>query len=266
MRSVALVVAILLGIVAAVGVRSYMSRQRREFQDEHEMVPVTVAKRTIEAGEALEKDMVTFREVPTDSLGRDMIPDHELGTFLGKKLTRDVDMGMHIRAGHFITRDLKPAGERLSEGKRAITIAVNNTSGVAGLARPGDHLDILATMPAGRGGEPETWRVLSDVTVLAVDDRMRDTPLGLREYGGYKRGYASFTLAVTPLEAQLLVYLNDSAKLTFMLRPKTDLGETVDVPSVSGDNVRQLADQANRERQREIQELERLSRERVREE
>ena len=193
-----------------------------------------------------------------------MIGEQEVDRYAGagRKVTRNIDKGTQIRVSHFISRDPRVAAERLTEGKRAITISVDATSGVAGLVRPGDHVDIVATTTGARRGAtgtsaaPETWKVLSDVIVLAVDDRMTETAVGITDYRSYRRGYSSFTLAVTPLEAQVLAYLRDTSKLTFVLRPRTELGEKQGVPLIDGSNVREFATEANTARQKEIEELE----------
>jgi len=263
MRTAALIVAIALGIAAAVGVRSYIKSKETQFEREVRPVLVAVARRTIEAGEELERDAVSLQEIPANMLTSDLIGEHELGRYLGRKVTREVGRDTQLRVSHFISRDPRVASERLVQGRRAITIAVDSTTGVAGLVRPGDHVDILASTTGARragggGASAETWTVLSDVTVLAVDDRMSDTAVGLQDYRGYRRGYGSITLAVTPLEAQLLAYLKDNAKLTFVLRSRAELGEREAVPVIDGSNVRQMAAQANQRRQQEIKELDEL--------
>ena len=254
MRTVGLVVAILLGIAAAIGVRGYLKSQEREFQQQHRMVEVAVANRSILAGETLTEDMVSYNEKPADSLSSEDIPRPFIGGYLDQKVTGNIDRSSQILVRHFVAPRASPASGVLVEGRRAITIAVDSTSGVAGLIRPRDRIDIYATTSGG--SEPETWSVLSDVTVLAVDDRMSETTAGIADYRGYRRGYATLTLAVTPLEAQLLVYLKEHGRLTFGLRPRIELGQKGTVPTISSANVRELATQANRYRQKELQQLE----------
>ena len=258
MRTAGLVVAILLGIAAAVGARTYLKSQQRAFQEQHKMVEVAVAAHSITAGETLTEDMVAFEEKPAGSQSAEDIPRLSIGRYLGRKATGNIDRGSQILVRHFVAPSSRMASTMLVEGRRALTIAVDATSGVAGLIHPGDHVDIHATSAPdrGAGAEPETWLVLSDVTVLAVDDRMSEVPLGLTDYSGYRRGYSNLTFALTPLEAQLLTYLKDRARLTFSLRPKTELGQKTPMPSVNSGNVQDLARQANLERQKELQELE----------
>ena len=265
MRTVALVVAILLGIVAAIGVRSYLKRQELAYRSELKPVEVAVARQGIKAGEALSEEMVSFSEKPAKSLTNVDIGRLEIERYYGYRVNRNIDRGAPILKTHFVSREAKPASGVLREGWRAVTIGVDATSGVAGLIQSGDRVDIFATTTgkakgAGSGGaSPETWLVLSDVTVLALDDRMAETTPALSERAGYRRGYSGLTLTVTPLEAQLLIFLKDQSRLTFALRPRNELGQKEQLATMDGANVEALARQANERRQKEIKELQKLS-------
>ncbi len=255
MRTVALIAAVALGIAAAVGVASYVKNLDSKYRQEHQLVKVAVARRSLKAGGTLEPGTVTFTETPLSALTPQNIGEDAIERYYGQKVNRNIDKGTRILAGDFLSREVRPASRALTQGWRAIALGVDATTGVSGLIRPGDHVDIHATTTtttAGRTGRgvPETWSVLSDVTVLAVDDRMSETLYGLH------RGYSNLVLAVTPQEAQLLTYLKDYAKLTFTLRPRDELGQRKPVEKVDSGNVRQLAEEANAERQRRTSELE----------
>lgn len=253
MRTVALIIAIILGIAAAVGIRTYLKGREREFEQEHKLVGVLETRTSLEAGDALEAGMVRTRQVSAATLSGAEIPANEMDAYIGKEIKRNVGRGVQLRVSHFISREPRLASRRLAEGKRAITIAVDNTSGVAGLIKPGDHVNVHSTS-VSTGQNPQTWTVLSDVSVLAVDDRLSDVSVG--PYSRHKRGYSSLTLAVSPLEAQVLTFLKDNAELTFTLRPRTEVGERQAVPTVDASNVQTLANDANQERQQELQQLE----------
>jgi len=259
MRTVALIVALALGIAAAVGVAMFLKGQERELQREQRMVNVAVARRSLKAGDVLAAEAVGFEQTPLSSRSEQDIDQIRIRGFYGEKVNRNIDKGSRIQESHFLSREARPASNVLPEGWRAIAVIVDATSGVAGLIRPGDHVDIHATT-TGRGtagrAEAETWLVLSDVTVLAVDDRMSDVSYGVMDSRGYRRGYSSLVLSVKPPEAQIITFLKDYARLTFALRPRGELGQKAAAARVGGDNVRQLAEQANAERQRLTGELE----------
>ena len=252
MRTVALIVAIALGIAAAVGVRSILVRQKREQEREYQPVAVATARESIEAGTELEPEMVSFdTKKPVGMLSSVDILQGTLDSHIGRELTRNVDRGSQILASYFIRREERSVSTILGPGKTAIAIGVDATSGVAGLIRPRDHVDIYATTT--RKGTPETTLVLSQVEVLAVGDRLSDLPAGLPGYGRPRRGYTSLTLVVTPQEAQLLTYLKNAARLTFALRAGDDLGKPMEgAAPIDEANWRRLAEEANRKRRQQM--------------
>jgi pilus assembly protein CpaB len=66
----------------------------------------------------------------------------------------------------------------IDEGKRAVTVRVNDVNGVAGFVLPGDRVDVLMTRTA-RQGDGSTTVILQGVRVLAVDqmaDERADKP------------------------------------------------------------------------------------------
>ena len=257
MRTIALIVAIALGIAAAVGVRAYLQTAQQEFESEQQFVDVAVTRQDIYAGEELAAGMVALRSIPAGSLTPDMITRSDIQRYIGREVTVDIGRDIHLRAEYFVSRQPQAASARLPARHRAVTVSVDSTSGVAGLVRPGNRVDIYCTgvgETGGRGAQ-ETWRVLGDVTVLAVDSRMSDMDELRTGYGVDRRGYSNLTLAVTPQEAQLLIYLMNNARLTFALRPEGEVGEAeeADVPAVDGTNVRRLAEEANRQRRQMLE-------------
>ena len=256
MRTVALIVAIALGVAAAVGVRTYLQRAEREFEREQELVQVAVPRQDIAAGEELTPGLVTGEAIPARSLTPDQITLQEVDRYYGREVLTEVGRGIPLRGDHFVRREPEVASARLPSEHRAVTVSVDATSGVAGLVRPGNRVDIFCTGmgEAGGRGSEETWRVLSDVTVLAVDDRMSDLQEFRTGYDRRGRGYSNLTLAVTPTEAQLLIYLRDNARLTFALRPEREVGEREELPAIDAGNVRRVSEEANRRRQEMLEE------------
>lgn len=264
MRTIALIVAVALGIVAALGVRSYLKKQERQYEQQYREVDVAAAGRSIDAGEELTRDMIAFQKKPQKSLSSLDIVRLDVDRYLGRKVNRNIDRGSQIMVSDFTRRRPESAARALPDGMRAMSINVDAVTGVSGLINPGDSVDILATITEGEGrakleaASVKTMRVLSDVTVLAVDNRMSATSNSLDTRRGYGRNYANLTLAVTPMESQLLVYLQEHATLTFVLRPQTEVGQEGELPEVSASNVTELAKEANKERQRRIEEVEKV--------
>lgn len=97
----------------------------------------------------------------------------------------------------------------VKDGMRAVTIRVNDTTGVAGFVLPGDRVDVLYTQ--GQGDDTSIDVLFQNVKVLAVNqnvDEKTGTPIDGR----------TATLELTPLDAQKLSLAQSTGGLTFTLR------------------------------------------------
>ncbi len=108
---------------------------------------------------------------------------------------------------------------KITPGKRAVTIGVDNVQGLAGLVKPGDRVDVLATIEPPAGGEstdnrPKAVQVVENVRLLAVNQSLD------REKGGVKM--ATVSVEVDPREAQALVLAANLGRLHLALRSNED--------------------------------------------
>ncbi|HEY0837097.1 MAG TPA: Flp pilus assembly protein CpaB [Azospirillum sp.] len=144
-----------------------------------------------------------------------------------------------IRAGEPVVdgRVVKP-GERgflaavLTPGARAVSIAVNGVSGVAGFVFPGDRVDVILTHALGRHEEFDKDRrasetVLRDVRVLALDQRIND------QKGEVKTAQTA-TLEVAPRQAEAVAVAAQMGSLSLSLRSLAKPGEGVEVAAADG--------------------------------
>ncbi len=125
-----------------------------------------------------------------------------------------------ISAGEQILSNKFGAGEEtlaltLNPGFRAYTLEVNETSGVGNLIRPGNRVDILAKVDSDK--QEMTSLAFQNLQVLAVgqkitlDQQAQKNPDSTSDTG--TAGYGTVTLAVTPEQAETLMYL-EGASLT----------------------------------------------------
>lgn len=105
----------------------------------------------------------------------------------------------------------------LTPGKRAVTVPVNATSGIAGFIFPGDRVDLILTH-AMRMDNSENSRmkrasetVLRDIRVLAVDQSTDDQ-------NGEVEVAQTATLEVTTKQAEMIAMLTEMGKLSLSLR------------------------------------------------
>jgi pilus assembly protein CpaB len=157
----------------------------------------------------------------------------------------------------------KVLASELPRGQRALTIAVNEVTGVGGLIRPGNFVDIFGTFQFGRpvsaGAQgqlqyadqrTETRLLMQSVLVVAVgreqfgerpiprrapqagvtdDTRAAAQAAAQEEQARRNRDVRTVTLIVGPRQAQELVLAEEIGSLTLVLRSTLDEGAVADL-------------------------------------
>lgn len=126
-----------------------------------------------------------------------------------------------IPAGSLVTIDMFPDPQTrigtvvIPPGKRALALELAGVAGVAGFAGAGDKIDIYGV--AKETTTPGVRLIFQGIEVLKVNGA------GLAAAQGQPGSpNLVYLLAVTPAEAERLIYLNEFEKLYFDLIPKDD--------------------------------------------
>ena len=182
---------------------------------------IVVARADVDIGQRLTPEMFKLVEWPTDSVPKGAFADPSA---LGGRVLKS-----SLLAGEPISEArLAPAGTlgglsaMITEGKRAITVRVNDVVGVAGFTLPGNYVDIIVsteTMPdpnAARSREQSISKiVLERILVLAVAQEVsRDETK--------PKVVNAVTLEVTPGEAEKLDLARSVGTLSLALRNQVD--------------------------------------------
>jgi pilus assembly protein CpaB len=256
----ALLAAVILGILAAIGVQRIISQKEQEFAEKGRRVRIAVARETLNVGDILQGSKVGGLEVEEAAVTDMHILFDQVKPYLGQTLTRKVPANNCLMKIYFIAA---PEREEFSVKKvdrdmRAVTIGTDQIAGVAGLITPGSRVDVLGTFRvAGRGPESTATvvtKVLArNVQVIAVDNRT-DVRIPLRPGRGGEadRGYSSITLHVNPLEASLMTFAQGAGKLSFTLRNLDDRSMEP-VPDITLSEFDNLIADADRRRVQSIQ-------------
>jgi pilus assembly protein CpaB len=114
-------------------------------------------------------------------------------------------------------------------GMRAVSIDINEVTGLAGLIGPGAFVDVVTTLRDDASGETVGRTILQNVKVSAVGQRIapKTDPKGMVVNDVSK----SATLIVTPEQAEALDVAATRAKLRLILRNSRDTAE-VETPGV----------------------------------
>src|SRR5205823_5779950 len=110
----------------------------------------------------------------------------------------------------------------LDEGKRAVTVRVDDVRGVAGFVLPGDRVDVVLIRGAGGANGPEQFSdvLLQHVKVLAVDQLVNER----QENPTIAK---AVTLELDTDQAQKIILATSVGKLSLILR---QAGESNSVP------------------------------------
>ena len=242
-----LLAAVIVGALAAALLLLYAKQESEKHAAEiGEKVSVVTAGRDIPAGTPLDKNLVSYSNVPRKFLPANPIYEQEMDLYLGAQLTVPVAAGKMILASDFarteITRDL---ASKVPKDERALSIPVDAISGVSGLLKPGDRVDLLGTFPVSSKDEliPDaasgqasvgyvTMTLLQNVTLLAVGQQLSE----INAQANNRAGYSTVTLSVTIQEAELLTIAQTRGKLTLLLRNSDD----VDTKPVSKTTLKEV--------------------------
>jgi pilus assembly protein CpaB len=114
--------------------------------------------------------------------------------------------------------DVKTGGMAavLKPGKRAVSIAGNKVLGVSGFINPGDRVDVLLTSADPKTKTNVNKTVFENVLVLATGTQLS------RNAEGKPSPVDSYTLDVTPEQAEKLVLASSQGKINFSLRSILD--------------------------------------------
>ncbi len=108
----------------------------------------------------------------------------------------------------------------LEDGKRAISIGVDDMSGVSGYITKGDYVDVVATLMADEVNDPNgkskpiSVCLVENLLVLQVGSKQSST--------NTKESYTTVTLSATPEEALKINLAATNGKIRLILRPMLD--------------------------------------------
>jgi pilus assembly protein CpaB len=105
---------------------------------------------------------------------------------------------------------------------RAITIQVNEFTGVAGLVTPGCKVDILSTLRDETGQLSMTRTIVQNVEVRAVGQRVSAAPADPNDPNAALPVSQSVTLLVTPAQAETLQLVSTGGTPWLVLRNASD--------------------------------------------
>jgi len=182
-----------------------------------------VAAADLPAGTLVQEQHLKWQAWPEDDDVEDLYVVEEvrpLEDFIGTVVRQGVAAGEPITD----SRMVKPGQSGflaavLNPGKRAVSIPVDMTTGIAGFVFPGDRVDVILTHAIVKESEVEgetsgrraSETILTDVRIVAMDQSTNDQ----NQEAAVRR---VATLEVTPKGAEIIAVAKELGSLTLSLR------------------------------------------------
>ncbi len=230
------IIAAFAAVITAVLLYMYLSGLQKQPEVVIEYETVLVAAQEIPAYTRITADMVAEKQIPKGGGHAQVLRSAE--NAVGKMARSEILAGEQILSAKLHDAELGEDGLSyiLPNGMRALTIAVDNVSGVSGLIRNGDYVDILChtdlssdAFYAATGlqksiDEEKPSRPAGRVTLVCAQDIevAAAGPSYAKNAENTSEGYTVLTLFVTPRDAMRIVQGYRAGSLTVVLRAAGD--------------------------------------------
>lgn len=221
-----LIVSIIFGLMAALGVKYYLTNLPQQEGNTLTMGKVVVAKANIPARSVLTTEMLDKADYPSDYFPTGSTVDPK--SLVGAITVGPVMAGEPVLKGNLASTNSAENGLafRVPPGRRAISLAIDEVSGVSGMIVAGDRVDVFGTIdipdPAAPTAErrvPAAVVAVYDVEVLAIGNKAAVSGSEAKTKADDNK---TATLSVPVEEAQRLIMLTDKGKARLVLRSPAD--------------------------------------------
>jgi Flp pilus assembly protein CpaB len=217
-------------------------------------LPTVVARVDIPLGTEITAEMVTTRTMSVDN--RESTALGDVSQAIGYIAGTDIATGSQVTSSDFLVRDVQLT---VPAGRRAFAISVDELTGVGNLVETGDTVDVLISFSGGAfpvvqvladgsitivpGVNPLSVKVpvlLQDVQVIGTIDPPPQAPQTDANGNPLPSQAPVFAelrsklliLAVTPAQAEVLLFARTSGTLDVILRSPDDVGITEETTGV----------------------------------
>jgi Flp pilus assembly protein CpaB len=131
-------------------------------------------------------------------------------------------------------------GLEIPEGKRALSVALDPVAGSAGIAHAGTRVDVFAAVSEKESSDGHAARmIMQAIPVLRIEGASATAGSAGRSAKDaleVVQGSTVFVLAVTPAEAEKIVYHASFSKLWFSIVPAATTAKVPPTPGVTAAN------------------------------
>lgn len=226
---IALVAALGVGGLAAYGAKNYLGAQMAEIEAREKnkaMIQVVVAKTDLEKGSPLTADSLAVRAMPKEWAHSGAVTPDQFSRVEGSVLAYPAAAGEPVIWAQLEGQRTPTFSARLSAGRRAVTVPVDEISSLSGMVEPGDLIDIVVSISKDK--RSFTFTLLQSVTVLATGTQASQES---KDPGGRARTFTTITLDTTPDDAKRVIAAREVGRITALLRAPNDTSSVSKVRS-----------------------------------
>jgi pilus assembly protein CpaB len=238
--------AVVLGLAAAMVAKSALGKKPDTAQaGSSNLTPIVVVKHPVAPGQELRADDLALGSVATKDL-----PDQaflDVGQVVGRTPTIPLSKGQAL-----VESLLSPRGAGsgvtalIPEGMRAITIEINEFSGLAGMISPGNRVDVVTTIQNDASHETVARAVVQNVKVIAIGQRTMPKSAQGNEP---PEPFRSVTLLTSREDSEVVELVASTSRPRLVLRSglddKAEKSEGITLNEIRGEGKKNYAKAGN---------------------
>jgi pilus assembly protein CpaB len=208
--------------LAAMMANNWINQRLGAAEQKEQTGQVVSAAVDIPIGTKLEATHLKMIPLPQESISKGNYT--QLDDVLGRVVTQPLYAGEILLEKRLTQHaDGSPLAAVIEQGKRALTVRVNDVIGVAGFLLPSSRVDVVSTKRASAGRVTESKTIVENLKVLAVDQTVssdKNEPVVVR----------AVTLEVSPKQAEQIVKATEEGKVQLTLRNPLDQAKQASKP------------------------------------
>lgn len=224
-RFIIVLLSLIFAAVATFGAAYYIAKVKASVTEGQELVEVVVIKKPVEAGTSV-AEMIATGSVASERIPKQYVADSALLSTEGysdRVLTTSLAAGEQLTDGKFKNLDDSGLAYKVPENMIAVSIAVDEVTGVSGRLQPGDKVDVIATFSPGPGDRDMTKVMLQNVEILATSySGTGDNSDGITKAQQSGIDKKTVTLIMHPSHAEKLVFAVEKGHIWLGLRHTGD--------------------------------------------
>jgi Flp pilus assembly protein CpaB len=236
-----LVIAVFLGLIAAGLSVLYLKNREAALELKYRKKPepqtvIVVPTRNLFPGEVISPRTVATFSIPTRYVDDNIINANNYPKVKGRRVKYPLNEGKPIPLSSLMGLNIEDFSDKITVGKRGVTIKVDKINSFDGMLRPGNFIDLMLGIAADQAGAPLTPNLdnaeseevilplLDNIEVLATGN---DTA-GDRDnvFGGNitDADFSTITINLYPEQAAMLKSAEEVGRMIATLRNREDKG------------------------------------------